>query len=85
MEKALEELSASTLHNLLIEEVNRFIVCLDKDTTEELEQMKARLREIYDLISIKEKEEASPLVWGKNSLKMDSRATKALSKDDKQV
>jgi len=85
MEKTLEDLPASTLRNLLIEEVKRFIVCLDKDTTEELEQMKAYLRKIYDLISIKEKEETALLVWGKNSLKMDSRETKALSKEDKQI
>ena len=85
MEKALEDLPASTLHNLLIEEVSMFIVCLDKETTEELEQRKAHLRKIYDLISLKEKEAAAPLVWGKNSLKTDSRNTKALSKEDKQV
>lgn len=85
MEKALEDLSASTLHNLLIEEVNRFIVCLDKDTTEELEQMKAHLRKIYDLISIKEREAVAPLIWGKNSFKTASRETKAVSEEDKQA
>jgi hypothetical protein len=67
MEKALEELSASALHKLLIEEVNKFIVCLDHGPIAELVQMKYRLRKIFDLIAEKEREENSPIVWGKNS------------------
>ena len=67
MEKTLEELSASALRNLLIEEVKKFILCLDYSPTEELVQMKGKLRMIFDLITEKEREESTPLVWGKNS------------------
>ena len=67
MEKALEELSASALRNLLIEEVKKFILYLDHGPIIELVQMKYRLRKIYELIAVKEREEEKPLVWGKNS------------------
>ena len=67
MKKALEELSASALRNLLIEEVKKFIVALDNDTTDELDQKKLQLRKILNLITEKEKKEIIPLVWGKNS------------------
>ena len=66
MEKALEELSVSALRNLLIEEVKKFISCLDYSPTEELVQMKGKMRMIFDLIAEKEREERIPLVWGKN-------------------
>ena len=69
MKKALKELSASTLRHLLIEEINKFIVCLDTGSTEELQQMKSRLREILELLNEKEMKEMAPLVWGKNSSK----------------
>jgi hypothetical protein len=67
MEKALEVLSVSALRNLLIEEVRKFILCLDHSPTDELVQMKGKLRMIFDLITEKEREERTPLVWGKNS------------------
>lgn len=67
MEKALEELSASNLRNLLIEEVKKFIIALDNDPTHELELRKLYLRKIFVLITEKEKKEMIPLVWGKNS------------------
>ena len=67
MEKALEELSASALRNLLIEEVKKFIVALDNDTTDELDRKKLQLRKIFNLITEKEKKENIPLIWGKNS------------------
>jgi hypothetical protein len=67
MEKALEELSASNLRNLLIEEVKKFIIALDNDPTHELERRKVYLRKIFVLITEKEKKEMIPLVWGKNS------------------
>jgi hypothetical protein len=67
MEKALNELSASTLRHLLIEEVNKFIDCLDSGSTEELQQMKLRLREIFALLREKELLEMAPLIWGRNS------------------
>jgi len=69
MEKALEELSASALRNLLIEEVKKFIVALDNDTTDELDRRKLRLRKIFNLIREKEQKEKIPLIWGKNSTK----------------
>ena len=67
MEKALEELSASSLRNLLIEEVKKFIIALDNDPTDELERRKLHLRKIFNLITEKEKKEMIPLAWGKNS------------------
>jgi len=69
MEKALEELSASALRNLLIEEVKKFTIALDNGSTEELQAMKYRLRMLFDLIAEKEKDEGKPLAWGKNSAK----------------
>ena len=67
MEKALEELSASALRNLLIEEVKKFIVALDNDPTDELDRKKFQLRKIFILIREKEQKENIPLIWGKNS------------------
>jgi hypothetical protein len=68
MEKALKELSASTLRRLLIEDVRKFINALDTGSTEELEALKRRLREIFQLLKEKERHEF-PLIWGKNSKK----------------
>jgi len=65
MEKTLQELSASTLRRLLIIEVRRFIDTIDDGSTEELEKLKQRLREIFRLLKEKERHEI-PLVWGKN-------------------
>ncbi|HEX9512859.1 MAG TPA: hypothetical protein VF939_20355 [Puia sp.] len=67
MEKVLEELSASALRNLLIDEVKKFIICLDDSSTEELERMKLHLKRVFDLITEKERAEEIPLTWGKNS------------------
>jgi len=68
MEKALKELSASTLRRLLIVDVRKFIDALDKGSTEELETIKKRLREIFQLLKEKERNEI-PISWGKNSKK----------------
>jgi hypothetical protein len=57
MEKSLKDLSAWTLRRLLIEDVHKFIKCLDRGSTEELQQMKLRLREIFDLLTEKERHE----------------------------
>jgi hypothetical protein len=65
MVKPLEDLSASALRNLLIEEVKQFILSLDNGSTEELEKRKLSLRRIYELIQQKENAESSPLNWGK--------------------
>jgi hypothetical protein len=69
MEKPLEEFSASTLRNLLIEEVKAFVKCLDSSAMQELEEKRNRLILIFNLITEKEKMETIPLVWGKNSPK----------------
>ena len=69
MEKPLEDLSASSLRNLLIEEVKAFVKCLDSSATQELEEKRKRLISIFHLITEKEKKETIPLVWGKNSIK----------------
>ena len=71
MEKSLEDLTASSLRNLLIEEVKIFIASLDNASTEELEKKKLSLRGIYELIQQKEKAESVPLIWGKNSTSAD--------------
>ena len=76
MEKALEELSASALRNLLIEEVKKFIIALDNDPTDELDRKKLHLRKIFNLITEKEKKEKIPLVWGKNAAKPLHRPVK---------
>ena len=75
MEKALEELSASALRNLLIEEVKKFIVALDNDPTDELDRRKSRLRKIFNLIREKEQKENIPLIWGKNSTSPQTDST----------
>lgn len=67
MDNDLDELSASALRNLLIEEVKKFTLALDGSPTAELQAMKYRLRRIFDLIAEKEKAESKPLIWGKNS------------------
>jgi len=69
MEKPLEDLSASHLRSLLIEEVKAFVKCLDSCATQELEEKRNRLILIFKLVNEKEKLEAMPLVWGKNSAK----------------
>jgi hypothetical protein len=69
MEKPLEELSASKLRNLLIEEVKAFVHCLDSAASHVLEEKRTRLILIFRLIGEKEKIESAPLVWGKNSAK----------------
>jgi hypothetical protein len=69
MESALEHLPASVLRNLLIEEAKKFIIGLDHDSTDDLERSKLRLRMIVDLITVKERQESSPIRWGENSTK----------------
>ncbi|GGB20153.1 hypothetical protein [Puia dinghuensis] len=75
MKKPLEELSASNLRSLLIEEVKAFVECLDSSATHELEEKRKRLILIFSLITEKEKIEAMPLVWGKNSAKSHDGAS----------
>lgn len=81
MENALEQLSASALRRLLITEVQKFIAALDTGSSEELSQMKARLKRIYDLISEKEKAENIPLQWGKNPVRPISKPVQQLDDD----
>jgi hypothetical protein len=67
MEKAISELSASTLRNLLIEEIRIFIDCLDNDSIEDLEKKKEKLREIFKQLTEKELLEMAPIIWGRNT------------------
>jgi hypothetical protein len=69
MEKHLKDLSASTLRRLLIQEIKKFIECLDIGSHEELQQKKLRLTEILNLLNEKERNE-TPLIWGKSSTKI---------------
>jgi hypothetical protein len=57
MEKPLKDLSASTLRRLLIKEINVFIESLDTGSTDELQQKKHRLTQIFDLLKEKEHNE----------------------------
>ncbi len=75
MEKPLEELSTSNLRTLLIEEVKTFVKCLDSSTMYELEEQRKRLISIFNLITEKEKLEALPLAWGKNTPKPPNGAS----------
>jgi hypothetical protein len=67
MENYLSNLSAHTLRKLLIKEVEKFIKCLDSGNLEELQLMKAHLKDIYSILSEKEQQEMAPILWGKNS------------------
>lgn len=69
MEKPLNEHSASALRILLIKEIRNFIERLDYDSTEELQEMKRRLKEIFNVLTEKEKLEMAPILWGRNSSK----------------
>ncbi|HWK05502.1 MAG TPA: hypothetical protein VNS58_17805 [Puia sp.] len=76
MKKAPEELPASALRYLLIEEVKKFIICLDYSSTEELQEMKLHLRKIFDLITEKERAELTPIIWGKNATSLGENSPK---------
>jgi len=67
MEKAISELSASTLRNLLNEEIRSFIDCLDNGSIEELEKKKEKLKEIFKQLTEKELLEMAPIIWGRHS------------------
>lgn len=67
MEKAISELSASTLRNLLIEEIRIFIDCLDNDSIDDLEKKKEKLREIFTQLTEKELLEMAPIIWGRST------------------
>ena len=67
MEKAISELSASTLRKLLNDEIKNFIDCLDDGSIEELEKQKEKLKAIYALLTEKELLEMAPLIWGRNT------------------
>jgi hypothetical protein len=67
MEKAISDLSASTLRKLLTEEIKIFIGCLDEGSVEELEKRKEKLKEIFTLLSEKELLEMAPLIWSRNT------------------
>lgn len=57
MEKHLKDLSAWSLRHLLIQEVRKFIKCLDHGSVDELQQIKFKLKEIFDLLIEKESHE----------------------------
>ena len=63
----MKDLSAHALRKLLIKEVEKFIKCLDNGTLEELQLMKAHLKDILSLLTEKEQQEMAPILWGKSS------------------
>jgi hypothetical protein len=67
MEKAISDLSASTLRKLLTEEIKIFIDCLDEGSMEVLEKKKERLKEIFKQLSEKELIEMAPIIWSRNT------------------
>jgi len=67
MEKAISKLSASTLRNLLNEEIKIFIDYLDNGSIEDLEKKKEEIKEIFKQLSEKELLEMAPLIWGRNT------------------
>ncbi|HXD77948.1 MAG TPA: hypothetical protein VN616_09070 [Puia sp.] len=82
MEKALHELSAANLRNLLIDEVKHFVIALDQAPISELDLQKSRLRMIYELIAEKEKADPSPLKWGRTSTQAPSLTVRYPVVDD---
>jgi hypothetical protein len=66
-EMVLKQLLTSTLRNLLIEEVKLFILALDSSSTDELQVMKDRLKQIFELIRQREQDEVKPLAWGRST------------------
>jgi len=67
MEKAIGNLSASTLRKLLTTEIQLFIDCLDNGSIEELEKRKETLKEIFKQLTEKELLEMAPLIWGRST------------------
>jgi len=67
MENSLQQLSATDLRSLLIQETRAFIECLDNGFPEDIEAKRLRLKEIHQLLDEKELIHSSPLKWGKNS------------------
>lgn len=67
MENYLKDLSAQSLRKLLIKEVEKFIKCLDYGNLNELQLMKVNLKDIFNLLAEKERQEMTPIIWGKNS------------------
>jgi hypothetical protein len=71
MQKELEKLTATALRRLLIDEIKYFIVSLDHGSTEELYEIKSHSKYILDLLTEKEMKEMGPIIWGKNSTKIE--------------
>jgi hypothetical protein len=67
MQNYLKDLSAHALRKLLIKEVEKFIKCLDSGNLGELQLMKGHLKEIFSLLTEKERQEMAPILWGKDS------------------
>ena len=76
MEKAISDLSASTLRKQLIEEIKEFIECLDDGSIQDLEKRKEKLKEIFKHLSEKELIEMAPLIWGRNSSRNNPEKSK---------
>lgn len=62
MEKSLNDLSGSALRKLAVSEIKHFIRLLDMGTTEELQQKRTYLSEIYARLCEKEQEELQHLM-----------------------
>ncbi len=67
MQKDLEKFSTTDLRRMLINEIKRFIFCLEFNAVEELEEMRTFIKHIFDVLEEKENKEKAPLNWGKNS------------------
>jgi hypothetical protein len=67
MNEAHQDLSASALRHLLIEEIENFIRGLEHRSTVDLLTNKWRIKEVMDSLREKESKESAPLIWGKRS------------------
>lgn len=67
MNKAYQELSASALRFLLIEEIENFIRGLEQKSVKELQANKLKIKEVLNFLRDKESKEMTLLLWGKNS------------------
>jgi hypothetical protein len=66
----IQNLIAAELRLLLAEETKDFIEGLDTCSFEVLQDKKARIQEIRDLLRIDETKKASHIAWGKNATEL---------------
>ena len=71
MEKDLEKFSTTSLRSLFIEETKVFILLLEHGSTSAISENRHYLKQIFDLITERERKEQAILHWGKNTSKLE--------------